>query len=232
MSSVPSAYDADELGQYRSLSTPAVISLLLGLCSGVVFVHPLLVIVPLAAIALGILALQSIAKSEGGLTGGRLAYCGVALAIIFAVGSFVRLKVRDVILLNQADHTAQQWLAYASKGQAEEMLEWTSQAAVQRISPSAEPGTPPSYFSGVLAGALLRNDPYVVSLQQQREKGELNLAIADKTIRVSEKAPPEAFFHYTAVGADAEQASYVVKLKRFRLSAEDYIWLVDSWVLD
>lgn len=232
MSSVPTAYDADELGQYRSLSTSAVISLLLGLCSVVVFASPLLVVVPLAAIALGILALLGIAKSEGGLTGGWLARCGLALAIFFAVGSFARLKVRDFTLLKQADRTAQQWLAHASKGQAEEMLEWTSQVAYQKISPTVEPGTPPSHFSGVLAGALLRNDPYVVSLQQQRESGDLNLAIADELIIAAGTAAPEAFLHYTAVGADADQESYGVKLKRYRLSAEEYIWLVDSWVLD
>ncbi len=226
-----SSYDADELGQYRSLSTLAVVALVLGICSLVAFTSPLLIVVPLSAGASGLLALQGIAASEGGLTGGRLARCGLALAVFFAVGSLTRTKVHEAILRGQADRVARLWLAKAADGRTEGMLEWMAQAAAEKLTPSVEPGQPMPNFGNILASALMRQDPYVLSLRKLRDQGEFHLKLQDAQVFAQSKNPI-ANFRYVVSRADADQETYVIRLKRHQMPAQKQVWLVESWTLD
>jgi hypothetical protein len=78
----------DELGVYRSLSSLAVVSLILGLLSILSFAPTNLFLwtVPPAAIVTGLVALRRISSAPEVWTGVRLAKLGIGLAIVFAVG--------------------------------------------------------------------------------------------------------------------------------------------------
>jgi len=225
-----SSYDADQWGQYRSLSTLAVVAFVLGLCSAAMFAGPLLVVVPLAAVATALLALKGIAASEGGLSGARLAWWGLAFAIVFSVASFARVQVRDQILQRQADQLGQQWLALAAEGRAEDMLQLMTRTAAEKLTPAVEPGQAMSFFGGILASALIRQDPLVVSLMELREGGENKLPIIDASIEIASK-PPRAVFRYAVSKADPQQTCLMV-LKRFQAPGQEAVWLVDSWLLE
>lgn len=225
------SYDADEWGQYRSLSTLAVVAFVLGLCSAAMFAGPLLVVVPLAAVAAALLALKGISASEGGLSGARLAWWGLAFAIVFGVASFARVQVRDQILQRQADQVGQQWLALAAEGRAEDMLQLMTRAAAEKLTPAVEPGQTMPFFGGILASALIRQDPLVVSLMELREQGENRLPILDASVEIASK-PPQAVFRYAVNKADSQHQTCLMVLKRFQAPNSEAIWLVDSWKLE
>lgn len=225
-------YNADELGQYRSLSTQAVIAFVLGICSVATFAGPLLVVVPLAAAATALLALKSIASSEGGLSGARLARWGLALAILFSVAAIARVKVRDTLLQRQADQVGRQWLSLAAEGRTEEMLEMMTKAAIDKVAP-ASGAAQLSFFGNVLGSAILRQDPLVVSLNELQETGQANIQLSDASV-TDASMPPQAVFRYTMSGSDRslEQKQCLLVLKRFRTSSINVIWLIDSWKLE
>lgn len=228
-------YDADEWGQYRSLSTMAVVALVLGICSVVMFASPLMVVVPLAAVAAALLALKSIAASDGGLSGGRLAYWGLALAIVFGVASVSRVQVRDRLLQGQADRVARQWLSLAADGNAEGMLDLMTKSATSKLSPPTDPNSPTMPFlSDILAPAMIRQDPLVLELRELQEAGSPHFQLEDEDVDATIK-PPQAFFRYVAKGdakGGQKQLSCFVVLKRFQTPGRQAIWLVDSWQIE
>src|SRR5262245_37373306 len=84
--SSPHGYHPDDqtLARYSAISRAALLALFLGLASALVLVSPLLVIVPLAAAAIAIVALRQIATSGGQYTGRWSATAGLCLAMLFA----------------------------------------------------------------------------------------------------------------------------------------------------
>ena len=79
----------DDLGRYRSLSTFAVLSLILGLLSILSFAPTTLFlwIMPPAAIVTGLVALRQISSAPDVWTGRRLAQLGIGLAVVCAASS-------------------------------------------------------------------------------------------------------------------------------------------------
>lgn len=153
---------ADELGQYRSMSTLAVAAFLLGLGSVLTFVTPMLVAIPLTAIAIAGLALAKIHSSGGSLTGSWLARAGLVLAIIFAVAAYAHVYVRDSLSIRHADVAAQKWLASVSAGRMEEALETMTPSALMKLRPPAGGrNVPPPPFDRDVAVEILRQDPLI-----------------------------------------------------------------------
>lgn len=223
-------YEADELGQYRSLSSMAVVSAVLGCCSVLMFATPLMVVLPLAAAGAALLALRSIAKSGGGLTGARLALVGIALATIFGVGAFARAQVRDSLLRQQVQQVCEQWLGLASNGQVNEMLVLMTPDAAAKLKPQLEVAQPDSFFSGMLSSALMRQDPLVVSLTKMKETGALS--VKPRECKVFAKLlPPQAAADYVASSTDSEDFACQIVLKRYRTGPDRQNWLIDSWSL-
>jgi len=229
-SSTANDYDADEWGQYRSLSSLAVVAFLLGISSVLTFVSPLMVVVPLAAVATALLALKGIAASEGGLSGAKLARYGLVLAIVCGVAAFARVKVRDVLLQRQAASVARLWLSLAAEGDAESMLELMSREAVEKLSPAVEPGQPLPFFAKILSSALIRHDPLVLALSELQggadpfrlKLEEANLFGGDRNL---------ASLKYVASNTKAQTQGCLLVLKRF-VSPTGNVWLVDSWSLE
>lgn len=100
-------YNADELGPYQAISLMSVLALLLGLISSsATFLSPMLLVVPLLAVAVALLALAKINAPNSGLSGARLARAGLALAILFGVASCARLAVSNLLENRQAEDIA------------------------------------------------------------------------------------------------------------------------------
>lgn len=225
-----SSHDADEWGQYRSLSSLAVVAFLLGVGSLLMFVSPLLMVVPLAAVATALLALKGIAASDGGLSGAKLAHWGLALAILCSVASYARVKFSDVLLQRQADRVARQWLALAADGNAESMLEMMSRGALEKLTPAVAPGQPMPFFGKILASALIRHDPVVLGMSKlQGGEGSLRLKLANVGLLKEDQL--QASLRYVASNLKAEPVVCLLALKRLTSLAGN-VWQVDSWALE
>jgi hypothetical protein len=79
------ADDYDPADDYRALSTPAVASLALGILSALALLDWALVLIPIAALALGLLALRQINRRRDEYTGRKLAVAGSGLALVFGI---------------------------------------------------------------------------------------------------------------------------------------------------
>lgn len=97
------------LPDYRAVSGLAIAGLLLGLASVLVFVHPVLWIVPLAALVLCVSALRQIAAQPTALLGRRAALVGLAAALIFGISAPVHYVLYRYQLRAEAIGVAAEW---------------------------------------------------------------------------------------------------------------------------
>jgi len=99
----------DELEQYRALSRAAILGLALGPLSLFALVGWLLVIIPILAVVLCVIALRNIEASEGALVGRPLAFAGLSLALIFG-GAAVSYRVAyRQLLIRDGRQVAELW---------------------------------------------------------------------------------------------------------------------------
>ena len=225
------ARNVDELGQYRSLSTLAVAAFLLGLGSVVAFAAQPLVVVPLTAVAVALLALSKIRSSAGALTGSWLARAGLALAILFAVGAFSRVYVRNNLSVGLADSAARKWLAAVSEGRIEEALEMMSRTALMRLRPPPAGRTaPPAPFDQQVAIDMLQEDPLLHALEPATDASEVQFQSTAGMFQWTTR-DPEVGCMFEATGTHVEPVEFRLVLKRRVSPANDVVWLVDSWLL-
>jgi hypothetical protein len=80
--------------EYVAINVAAVMTLLLGLASALAMVTSLLLVIPVAGVVCGIVALYQIKDSNGTQTGKGIAWTGIALSVLFAalVGGRVILE--------------------------------------------------------------------------------------------------------------------------------------------
>ena len=95
---------------YRRLSSLAVVAFVLGLLSVTAFISPYFFIFPVAAIGACLAAFNAVQRSDGTLTGKRLAAAGLALAVALTAAAQTRVVVRDRIYRREAAAAAAQWL--------------------------------------------------------------------------------------------------------------------------
>ena len=108
---------ADEFGaEYRSLSTMAVVALLLGLASTAVFAAPVLLILPVVALMVSVVALRAIAAKPDVLTGRTLAVIGLLLATVSLAGSLTRDSLYARWMSHQARPAAEAWIDLVAAG--------------------------------------------------------------------------------------------------------------------
>jgi hypothetical protein len=92
---------------YRAVSGWAIAALLLGLASASAVAGPVLLVVPLAAIAVALVAMRRIGTSEGGLIGRNVALLGLLLAVLFAVAGTTRTLTRQIWLQQRGQRFAE-----------------------------------------------------------------------------------------------------------------------------
>ena len=228
-----STYDADELGQYQSLSTSAVMALVFGLLSPIAFFSSLLVVVPLLALALALWALARIKNSEGGLQGTRLAYCGLALAIVFGVASFARTQVRLELLLRQASETAAQSISMLVRAQAEEALGLMTSSALSKLTSSdtgdaSVPLATVPIFGAELSNAQLLRDPLAVALIEMHQSGQETILRSEGNV-VFDLPKPRAVLYFQLPNSEAKDSLFLLSLVKTGGMHAPAVWRVDAW---
>ena len=222
---------ADELGQYRCLSTLAVVAFLLGLGSVLTFVAPALVAIPLTTIAIAWLALAKIHSSAGSLTGSLLARSGIVLAIVFAVAAFTHLYVRDSLSIRLASDAAQKWLSFVSAGRIDAALEVMTPSALMNLRPRpAGRDLPIPPFDRQKAIKMLREDPLVHAIEPAQKSGKVLFHSTDEIFYWVAR-DPEVGCRFEAAGTRSSQVEFSMVLKRKLSPQRDVVWLVDSWTL-
>jgi len=168
-SSAFDAGDADQTIEYRSLSVSAILGLVLGLLSPLVFGATLLVLIPIAGIAVSVFAIHRINVSEGALAGRWAAYSGLFLSAAMVVAPTARAYVIQSMRAQQAQDFGTEWLGMVAAGNTKEAF---------RLINNSSMGSPPP-MPGEKATAT---DPYDAFLARPVVKA-LSIAGADATIR-------------------------------------------------
>jgi hypothetical protein len=132
---------ADEDAAYRTMSSLSIVGLVLGLAAPLTMFAPLLMVIPIAGVAVALLAIRRIALSEGTLIGRTAALIGLALSIASISAAFTRTELTQVILSRQARATAREWFDHLQAGQADQALLLMSLS--RQSPPSTEPGEAP-----------------------------------------------------------------------------------------
>ncbi len=101
---------------YTRVSVNALLALLFGVASFLVFMTPWLFFLGLIGMALGFVALLVIRKSEGSLTGGRVAALGLSLSIISLVAVGTLWPTYHYLVRKEADRFFQLWFQQLAEG--------------------------------------------------------------------------------------------------------------------
>ena len=231
-----STYSADELLQYRSLSTLSVVALVLGLLSPLVFVSPLLMIFPFAAAGAACLALSKIHAADGNLSGARLARCGLALAVIFGVGSAARAKIGELLYQRQTDAVVEPWLNLLCGGRYDDALDLMSPEAVAKLRAETSALGDVKFFERRLTARELAKDATASALRQLMTSEKMPEVIVttfdqvDLQVAATSKAK-QADCIYAAT--NNRGASLRVGIKLIWISGSDLApsWRIDKWQL-
>jgi len=130
--------DAEQTVEYRSLSVPAILALILGLASPLCFGAPLLLLIPLVGIAFAVFAIIRIDASDGALAGRWAAVLGLVLCSSLAVAPLARSYVLRTMRTSQAQTFATQWINNVIAGHTDEAYRLTIDAV--RGPAPVEPG--------------------------------------------------------------------------------------------
>ncbi len=112
----------NELPAYRAISPAAIVSLVLGLVSGLSFANQYFLIASIAAVVLGVLATRKIERFNDVLTGVGYARAGIALGLIFGLASFTTEFMSDFLYRREAAKFARQYVEALKRGQLEDVL--------------------------------------------------------------------------------------------------------------
>lgn len=134
--------DVESLGDYRTLSVLALVSLVIGLLSPLAFAAPLARAIPLIGIGVALVALRRIAVSGGVLAGRWAATSGLALSVASLLAVLSYGQVMRLLQVRQAEEFGRSWLATLQAGDTQRAFRLTSQGA-QPEPPMDAPGGPP-----------------------------------------------------------------------------------------
>jgi hypothetical protein len=230
------AFDHDETGDYQSLSPLAAIALVLGLLSPAALIHPILMILPLAAAGTALLALGRIRSSGGALTGANVARWGLALAVVFGAATLVRTPVRNALIRRQTTAVAEDWLTAIAKGRIDDSFRLLGSRGMQSLGPP--PGGPeaePPKMEDVLviARANLRAAPITKYLAGRKLPLKVAVAPAGQSAPVEDGTRFLVGEEYTVAGAgDAKPRRVQLQFTRSpAYESEGRPWRIDSWAL-
>jgi len=226
---------AEDPGRYTSLSSLAVIALVLGVLSALAFTSTLLIVFPVAAVVTALIALISIRSSEGSLSGTFLAQAGLALGVLCAAASLARLEIRDYFFQAQADRVAQGWCELLSEGATMEALDWMSGSAKRRFTSGSSLGGKTPTYEPETAARLLGEDSLAVSLAELAGQGGVKIHREAAQCDWTGTNPRVAIDYWAeSVGEDEHEGhvDFTIVLLRTRPLGPETRWLVDSWQVE
>ena len=116
---------AHEAGQqYQSVSPLAIIAVGMGCASALALAHPLMWWLPFVAMLSAFAALRSIHRSDGALTGKRLAILSISLSLFFLTWATTRMVVGRSIEKRQARVMTNAWLDVLKSGDLYTAHQW------------------------------------------------------------------------------------------------------------
>ena len=119
-----SRVEAEELPNYRPVSVPAMVGLLLGLASPLAVLHPVVWFVPALAVVVNAYALLSIDRS-GPVIGRSAAAWGLALALLFGTLAPARVYSYDYFQKQDARRFAGAWFEFLRRGEPHKAYQLT-----------------------------------------------------------------------------------------------------------
>ena len=122
-----------EPGDYRPISTLAVIGLLFGAASVLAFVHPLLWLLPLLGAVASGWALARLASPDSIQIGRKAALVGLTLSLVFGAAAPLRLTILHWQLRSESRYLSKQWFEALRAGDPYRAHQLTKLAS-QRIS--------------------------------------------------------------------------------------------------
>lgn len=135
--------DAVETGDYRELSTAAVVALVLGIASPLACLGGVLLVVPLVALAVGVAALRTIDADPAGRSGRNLAISGAALAAGCLAMVVVQPLLTGWLLMRQAQPTSDAWLAAVQARDLDTAMKLTAPPPRRLPDPDSDSEAPP-----------------------------------------------------------------------------------------
>ncbi len=222
---VPADYlhdDVQAVAQYRSVSSLAVLSAVLGVGSLVALVSDTLLVIPILGVVCAVLALRRIANSEDQLAGRRAALVGLALSLTIGSGVYVRDAVRVRLVAAEAKQWGLEWCELLLDGQLLTALELKNPAASRR---TFDDSLAEYYETNEVAAEALqtfKDDPVVVLLSDAPEGARIEpgeLVGVERNGRGGYLAAQEFIF----VTPDDADQKFKVFLSRSRLGG---VWHV------
>jgi hypothetical protein len=116
------------VSEYRPLSGWALAALAVGLASFVALFHPLLWAVPMVGVAVSLVALRRISRSDVPVVGRKLALVGLVFALLYGVAAPVRMATRDYWLCSRAERLANEFLGFIRSKKTAEAYALTRQS--------------------------------------------------------------------------------------------------------
>jgi len=187
----PSDFEDELSVQYRTVSIPAVLGLLLGGLSVLSLVGPTHWMWPLAGVLLNWRALHSVATSRGAQTGRGIAMLGMFLSVMFGVAGPVDFWGSRWLLQQSAVPATEKWIAALRDNQPEKALQLTTFAMLRQ---SAGADLTRYYRTHKDAHEQLKNyvaDPVVKTLLLLGKRAE---------VRLYETSPPVIEDHREVLG--------------------------------
>lgn len=220
--------DLADDAKYSQLAPMAIVALVLGVASVLALIGPLFFLVPIAAIGLALLALSKIRNSDGALSGTRLAHAAIALATICFVATLVRTEVRDRMLKQQANATADRWLAMMTEGRVAEARELLSGDALSGLLPRPAQGTeqlPQEEFERI-SMETLELDPLV----RDYVGGDAKITLESVSEPIADANRTIAGVNYMVADAKGRHRHVQIQLARTRFyEASGEPWRIDRW---
>ncbi len=101
--------EIEQIGNLRRFNIPALLSLILGLCSAVALLAPNMWVVPILAVFLGIFGLVMAIRGDN--MGGKVpAWIGIFLALFFISWAASKIYFHRQVIYSEAEVIARQWL--------------------------------------------------------------------------------------------------------------------------
>lgn len=124
----PKPLDAEDIIEsYRAVSSLAVAGLILGLCSVVALIHPVLWLVPLVGIAIDCMALRQIAMASPPLLGRKAVLIGMTLSLIFGIAAPIQYGAHRRALRAEAIELAEEFFTVLRENRPDYALRLTRQ---------------------------------------------------------------------------------------------------------
>jgi hypothetical protein len=135
---MPSEHPDPELAGYRPVNGWAIAALLLGVAAPLAFADPLLWWVPLVGIAIAIVALARIRRSDLPTVGRKAAIFGLILSAMIATAAPARYLTRNYWLVARSEELANRWFDRLRDGQTQAAFDLMFHVPPRHVPPPHE----------------------------------------------------------------------------------------------